>query len=83
MEEINMARITMTFYEMMNYDINFTAITAQIFETANLDSAPVAVYENFIREEISNYAATKASIFQFHRCKKRSCCWKEPGIFIK
>ena len=46
-----MARITMTFYKMMNCNVNFAAITTQVFETANLDSEPVTVYENFMREK--------------------------------
>ena len=78
-----MARITMTFYEMMNYDINFTAITAQVFETANLDSELVAVYENFIREQNLELCGNQSIDFPISSVKEALLMLEGAGGFHK
>jgi hypothetical protein len=83
MEEIKMARITMTFYEMMNWDVNFTAITAQVFETANLDGEPVAVYENFIREENLELCGNQSTDFPISSVKEALLPLEGAGDFHK
>jgi hypothetical protein len=83
MEEIKMARITMTFYEMMNGDVNFTAITAQVFETANLDSEPVAVYENFIREKNLELCGNQSVDFPISSVEEAILMLEGAGDFQK
>jgi hypothetical protein len=71
MEELKMARITMTFYEIMNNDCNYTAITAEVYEMVDLDSEPVAIYENFIREKNLELCGNQTIDFPISSMKRR------------